>query len=71
MNLHLFRHFAGKLYLERHPGDYESVRRLLGHKKLDTTMTFYSVFDNKFAHGRYHDIIRNVRTKRGNANDHR
>lgn len=46
---HLFRHIAGKLYLERHPGDYETVRRLLGHKRIETTISFYTSGDSKFA----------------------
>ena len=46
---HLFRHLAAKLYLDRFPGDYETVRRLLGHKKLDTTMKFYARLSNRVA----------------------
>ena len=46
---HLFRHLAANLYLDRFPGDYETVRRLLGHKKLDTTMKFYARLSNKAA----------------------
>ena len=34
MNAHLFRHFAGMLYLQQRPGAYEAVRRILGHRKL-------------------------------------
>jgi len=33
MNAHLFRHLAGMLYLAQNPGDYETVRRLLGHER--------------------------------------
>lgn len=54
---HLFRHLAAKLYLERTPGDYETVRRLLGHKKLDTTMTFYARLDNKWAFRHYDEAV--------------
>jgi hypothetical protein len=27
--------------LKHHPGDYETVRRLLGHKNIQTTIKFY------------------------------
>ncbi len=33
---HLFRHFCAWLHLQYHPGDYEGVRRLLGHKRIET-----------------------------------
>jgi site-specific recombinase XerC len=39
---HQFRHLIGYIHLCRHPGDYESVRRLLGHKRLETTMEYYA-----------------------------
>jgi len=42
MNAHLFRHFAAFLYLSAHPGDYETVRRMLGHKSIQTTISFYA-----------------------------
>jgi integrase len=41
MNAHLFRHLAAKLYLEDHPGGYEVVRRVLGHRSLQTTVNAY------------------------------
>lgn len=42
INPHLFRHIAAMLMLEAHPGGYESVRHLLGHSRLSTTMTVYT-----------------------------
>jgi len=41
MTLHQFRHLAAKLFLDQHPDGYETVRRLLGHKSLETTMRYY------------------------------
>jgi integrase len=38
---HQFRHACAFIYLKRHPGDYETVRRFLGHKKIETTIRFY------------------------------
>ena len=42
MNPHLFRHLGAHLFLERHPGSYEEVRRVLGHKNIDTTIENYA-----------------------------
>ena len=33
LNPHAFRHLAAKLFLAAHPGEYETVRLLLGHKR--------------------------------------
>jgi len=42
VNLHLFRHIAALIYLRLNPGGYEVMRRVLGHKKMDTTSNFYA-----------------------------
>lgn len=65
VNPHLFRHLGAKLYLEANPGDYETVRRQLGHKKLDTTLSSYAKFDNKLAQERYQTAVLTVRNPRG------
>ena len=39
---HSFRHLAAGLYLEENPGEYETVRRLLGHARLETTVRYYA-----------------------------
>ena len=41
MTVHQFRHAAGALLLMRRPGDYELVRRILGHRNVRTTMSAY------------------------------
>ena len=38
---HQFRHLAAAFILERDPANYEFVRRVLGHKNLETTIRFY------------------------------
>jgi hypothetical protein len=38
---HQFRHLAAAFILERDPANYEFVRRVLGHKNLETTIGFY------------------------------
>jgi integrase len=39
---HLFRHITAKLFLDANPGSYEVVRRVLGHRSIDTTTAFYT-----------------------------
>lgn len=53
VNPHLFRHLAGKRFLEENPGQYEVVRRFLGHKKIDTTLNFYTRLESKQALAEY------------------
>lgn len=62
---HLFRHLAAKLYLETHHGDYESVRRQLGHKRYDTTLKFYAPFDNRRAQERFSLVVLEARKPKG------
>ena len=42
MPAHRFRHAAGKIFLDRNPGQYEVVRQLLGHKDIAITIAFYT-----------------------------
>jgi integrase len=57
MNVHLFRHLAAKLYLDRKPGDYTTISRVLGHKNLQTTMSFYSGFETAAAARYFHAVV--------------
>lgn len=57
VHTHLFRHIAAKLYLMERPGDFETVRRLLKHKKLQTTMDFYAELSNQWAHDHYDEVV--------------
>lgn len=61
MNPHLFRHLAGALYLEEHPGEYESVRRLVGHAKLETTTSFYAPQSSRASFERYGRVLQRYR----------
>jgi len=45
VNVHLFRHIAALLWLQAHPGQYEALRRLLGHKELSQTINAYAGFE--------------------------
>ena len=40
MTAHQFRHLAAKLYLDKHPEDFETVRQLLGHAFGKTTLIY-------------------------------
>jgi integrase len=61
MNPHLFRHAAAKFHLDRHPEDIETVRLILGHKSLETTMRFYAEMQNQSAFDRYDTVIAKLR----------
>jgi integrase len=63
VNAHLFRHLAGMLYLIENPGEYETVRRLLGHRKMATTTTFYAPLENKQAVKRYDEAVLSKRRR--------
>jgi integrase len=57
MHTHLFRHLAGKLSLMVDPGNFEQVRRLLGHRSIDTATMFYTGFATDAAARRYHEQV--------------
>ncbi len=54
---HLFRHFCAWLHLQYHPGDYEGVRRLLGHKRIETAIKSYIAFEQDVAASRYDKAV--------------
>lgn len=47
MTTHQFRHLAAKIMLDADPGAYETLRQLLGHKNLKTTVNYYAELDTK------------------------
>ena len=57
MNPYLFRHFAALLFLEHHPGSYEEVRRILGHKRISTTLQNYAGLETAAAVRRYDEVV--------------
>ncbi len=61
MPAHRFRHAAGKMYLDRHPGEYEVVRQLLGHKDIKTTIAFYAGAETASAARHYAQTILGIR----------
>jgi len=58
MTVHQFRHAAAAILLKHRPGEYELVRRLLGHHNIETTKSFYCGLETTQATEIYGDIIR-------------
>jgi integrase len=54
---HLLRHFAAMLFLSHNPGHYETVRRVLGHKSLKTTIDSYMPAEADAAARRFDDVV--------------
>ena len=46
MTVHQFRHAAAAIILQHRPGEYELVRRLLGHVSIETTVNAYIGLEN-------------------------
>jgi integrase len=57
ITVHQFRHAAAALILKHDPGNYEFVRRLLGHRSIQTTIDFYCGLENIQASERFGDIV--------------
>jgi integrase len=55
---HQFRHAAAAIYLQHHPGAYETVKRLLGHRNIQTTINFYCGLETTQANQEFGKIIR-------------
>ena len=63
MNVHLFHHLAAKFYLEAHPDDIGTVRRLLGHTNVATTLRYYAEIKTAAAFRRYDSVIADLRAQ--------
>ena len=61
MPAHRFRHAAGKIFLDRNPGQYEVIRQLLGHKDISTTVMFYAGAESANAARHYARTILGIR----------
>ncbi|WBX82984.1 tyrosine-type recombinase/integrase [Sphingosinicella microcystinivorans] len=71
IHAHLLRHLAAHLWLMAHPGDYETARRLLGHKNIQTTINFYHGLENDNAFARYDALLDRMRKDDGVEPPHR
>jgi hypothetical protein len=70
VTVHQFRHAAGALILKHRPGEYELVRRTLGHKSIQTTIKFYLDLETTQASEIFTDIVRNRLDFNHNAASH-
>ena len=61
VNAHLFRHICAYLFLKAHPGEYETVRLLLGHSSLAVTVRAYCGLERDDAVRRYDRLIETYR----------
>jgi integrase len=59
---HLMRHFAATLYLQHNPGQFEQVRRVLGHRSLQTTIDSYMPVETDAAARRFDDVVMKERS---------
>jgi integrase len=64
INMHLFRHIAAKIYLDANPGGYEVVRRVLGHKSMETTTNFYAGLETRNAADHFAGVVAGLRSAR-------
>jgi integrase len=61
ITLHQYRHAAAAIYLKEHPGDYETVRRFLGHRNIRTTINFYCGLETTQATRLLGEVVRKHR----------
>ena len=65
VHIHLIRHLAAKLILDKHPGEYETVRHALGHKRSKTTLGYYTGLQSRAALRRFGEVLEHTRGKKG------
>ena len=58
ITVHQFRHAAAAIYLKHHPGEYETMRQLLGHRDSQTTIRFYCGLQTMQATEQFGKLIR-------------
>lgn len=63
VNLHLYRHLAAWFYLQARPGDYETIRRLLGHKSIQTTINYYIEIDQMMISRNFNAVLDDLRSR--------
>ena len=61
---HLYRHILGWVWLKEDPNALPAVQKLLGHKRLETTMTFYAELDETLALQRWARIVEEKKERR-------
>jgi integrase len=71
---HQFRHLSAKVVLDRNPGEFETVKQLLGHTSLKTTVGAYAGIDSRRAARRHQYLVEQalatqMPTRRSNGRD--
>lgn len=61
--VHLMRHFGASLHLEHHPGALDTVRRVLGHRSLDTTVRSYAHVRDSAAVRQFDGLVLAIRKR--------
>jgi integrase len=61
MNVHLFRHLAVMIYLDKNPGGYEVARQMLGHSSVSRTISVYSGLETISATQAFARVINDLR----------
>jgi integrase len=69
ITLHQYRHAAAAVYLKEHPGDYETVRRFLGHRNIRTTSKFYCGLETIRATRMLNEVVRRHRKSGGDCDE--
>jgi integrase len=54
---HQFRHAAGAILLQKYPGNYEQLRRVLGHRYITTTINRYVGLESIAASQRFAELV--------------
>ena len=57
LTAHQFRHLSAKVMLDADPGGFETVKQLLGHTSLKTTVGAYAGIDSRRAARRHHYLV--------------
>jgi integrase len=62
LTAHQFCHLSAKILLDAEPGSFETVRQLLGHASLNTTVGAYAGIDSRRAARHHQSLIEKART---------
>jgi integrase len=57
LNIHVLRHAGGKIFLDQKPGQYEVVRRVLGHRSMATTTRYYAGAEQRAAGAHFARVL--------------
>lgn len=63
IHAHLMRHLAAHLYLAANPGQYHGVRKLLGHKDVQTAIRNYTGLESDQAIATYDALVGRLRAE--------